>query len=148
MDELGKWLMEVFTSINSGGRLGPPVASGKRVEALLEEIGGEGVMKLAAMLNVGNPEAMRRLAGCRPDLGEELKNDEPQKALDAYLAEKADVFEPCRRFVARALSLPMGNTAIAFTPSGEADKAGDEAWEKVFKLLTGGENDGKESCNL
>jgi len=148
MDELGKWFMEVFTSINSGGRLGPPAASGKRVKALLEEIGGEGVMKLAAMLNVGNPKAVRRLAGCRPDLGEELKGEEPQEALDAYLAERAEVFEPCRKFVARALSLPTGSTTIGFAPSGESDKSGDEAWEKVFRLLTGGESDGKESCNL
>lgn len=148
MDRLGKWFWEVFTSINSGGRLGPPAASGKRVNALLGEIGGEGVMKLATVLNVGNPQAVRQLAGSCPELGEQLRAEELQKALDAYLTERANVFEPWRKFVARALSLQMGSTAKTFTQSGECDKAGGETWEKVFQILTGRESDGEESSDL
>ena len=148
MDELGQWFMEVFTSVNSGGRLGPPVASSKCVSAFLEEVGGEGVMMLAAMLNVASTEAVRQMAKSWPDLGEQLKGQELQKALDAYLGERTDVFEPFRKFVARGLSLQRGSTAIAFGQSGKSDEAEGEAWEKVFKLLTGRENDGKESSSL
>src|SRR4030042_5047208 len=61
MDEMGKWFMGVFTSINRGGRLGPQVASCKRVEAFLEQVGGEGVMQLSALLNIGNTEVVSRL---------------------------------------------------------------------------------------
>ena len=148
MDERGRWFMEVFTSINSGGRLGPPAASNKRVSDFLEEVGGEGVMKLAAVLNVANAEAVRQLAGCQPDLGEQLGGEELQKALDAYLTERADVFEPCRKFFARGLSLLTGSTGVSFTSPGDSDSAGSEAWEKVFQILTGRENDGKEGSNI
>ncbi len=55
MDEMGKWFREVFTSINTGGRLGPPAASNKRVGAFLEQVGGEGVLKFSTMLNIGDP---------------------------------------------------------------------------------------------
>ncbi len=148
MDELGKWFMEVFTSINSGGWLGPPAASSKRVKAFLEQVGGEGVLELSALLKIGNAEAVRHLASYKPDLGERLGGAEPQKALDAYFAERADAFEPYRKFVARGLSLPVGSTAVNFTGPGDSGSAGSETWEKVFQILAGRENDGKESSNL
>lgn len=148
MDELGKWFMEVFTSINSGGRLGPPMASNKRVMAFLEQVGGEGVMQLSTLLNIGNVEAMRRLAVGKPDLGEWLSGNEPQKSLDAYFNERADYFEPCRKFFTRGLSLPAGNTKLSFGEAGSPESVGSKAWEKVFQILVGRENDGKESSDL
>lgn len=148
MDELGKWFMEVFTSVNRGGRLGPAAAANRRVRTLLEEIGGEGVMKLSALLNVGNAEAIRQLASRRPDLGEQLAGEEPQKALDAYFAERADVFDPYRKFVARGLGLVRGSTGASFANPGDSGPTGSEAWERVFQLLTGSEEDGKESSDL
>ena len=66
MDELGKWFLGVFTSVNMGGRLGPQVASRRRVESFLEQVGGEGVLKLATMLNIGDAEVVSRLAAVRP----------------------------------------------------------------------------------
>ena len=148
MDDMGKWFMEVFTSINTGGRLGPPAASNKRVRALLEEVGGEGVLKMAALLNIGNAEAVHRLASCQPDLGEQISGEEPQKALDAYFANRADVFEPYRKFMARGLSLPAGSMAVSFAHPANSGSAQSEAWEKVFQILAGRTNDGKESSNL
>jgi len=148
MDELGRWFMDVFTSINRGGRLGPQVASCKRVEAFLEQVGGEGVMHLSTLLNIGNPEAVRRLAASRPDLGEWLAGDEPQKSLNSYFADRSGVFEPYRKFATRGLSLPAGSTAISFTEPGDPESVGSEAWEKVFQLLVGRENDDQESSNL
>ncbi len=148
MDELGKWFMEVFTSVNKGGRLGPPTASDKRVRDLLEEIGGEGVFKMAMLLNVGSAEAVRQLASCRPDLGECLGDKEPQKALDAYFEERTYIFEPYRKFVTRGLSLLTGNTGASFASPSDSSSAGNEAWEKVFQLLVGRENDDKKSSDL
>jgi len=148
MDELGKWFMEVFTSINKGGRLGPPAASRKRVEALLEDIGGEGVMKLSALLKVGNADKVRDLASHKPYLGEELKEEEHQKELEAYFEERSHYFEPCRKFFTRGLSLPAGNTVLSFTQADNAGTGGSEAWEKVFQILAGRENDGQESSDI
>jgi hypothetical protein len=148
MDELGKWFMEVFTSINKDGRLGPPAASRKRVEALLEEIGGERVMKISTLLNMGNAEKVRDLASRKPSLGEELREEEPQKELKAYFEERAHYFEPCRKIFTRGLSLPGGNTELSFAEADDPTSGGSEAWEKVFQKLTGRENDDQESSNL
>ncbi|MBN1188609.1 MAG: hypothetical protein JXA46_02550 [Dehalococcoidales bacterium] len=148
MDELGKWFMDVFTSINRGGRLGPQAASCKRVESFLEHVGGEGVMQLSALLNIGNTEVVRQLATSKPDLGEWLLGDEPQKSLDAYFEERLDYFEPCRKFFTRGLSLPAGNTELVFVKPDDPVSAGDEAWEKVFQILTGRESDDQESSDL
>jgi hypothetical protein len=148
MDELGKWFMGVFTSINSGGRLGPPAASRKRVEAFLEQVGGEGVLKLSTMLNVGNTEAVRWLAANKPDLGEQLAGDVPQKSLDSYFADRSVFFEPYRKFTARGLSLPAGSITVSFAETGDSESAGSDVWEKVFQLLIGRENDDKESSSL
>jgi hypothetical protein len=148
MDELGKWFMDVFTSINRGGRLGPPAASSKRVESFLEQVGGEGVMQLSSLLNIGNAELVRRLAASQPYLGEWLAGDEPQKYLDAYFRERVDYFEPCRKFFTRGLSLPAGNTELNFIEPGDPASAGGEACKKVFQILTGRENDDQESSDL
>jgi hypothetical protein len=148
MDELGKWFMGVFTSINKGGRLGPQVASCKRVEAFLEQVGGEGVMQLSDLLNIGNIEVVSRLATSKPDLGEWLMGDEPQKSLDDYFEERVDYFESCRKFFTRGLSLPAGNTESVFIEPGTPLSVGDEAWEKVFQILTGRESDDQESSDL
>ena len=147
MDELGRWFLEAFSSVNKGGRLGPPVACQKRVEACLEEIGGEGVMKLSTMLMIGNADEVRQLASRRPALGEQLREKDSQKVLEAYFAERKEIFEPYRQFIARGLSLLKGDTATSFA-LGESSSTGRDAWEKVFRLLTGGENDGKESSSL
>ena len=141
MDELGKWFMEVFTSINTGGRLGPPAASSKRVRALLEEVGGEGVLKFSTMLNIGDAEAVGKLASCQPDLGEKLGSEETQQAIDVYFANRAAVFEPYRKLVTRCLSLQPGSTMASFADQGNSESAASEAWEKVFQLLVGREND-------
>ena len=106
------------------------------------------LLELSALLKIGNAEAVRHLASYKPDLGERLGGAEPQKALDAYFAERADAFEPYRKFVARGLSLPVGSTAVNFTGPGDSGSAGSETWEKVFQILAGRENDGKESSNL
>jgi len=148
MDELGRWFIDVFTSINRGGRLGPQVASCKRVEAFLEQVGGEGVMQLSTLLNTGNAEVVRRLAASKPDLGEWLTGDEPQKSLDAYFGERTDYFEPCRKFFTRGLSLPAGSIAVSFAEPDDTESAEGEAWEKVFQILTGRENDDQESSDL
>ncbi len=147
MDELGRWFLEAFSSVNKGGRLGPPVACQKRVEACLEEIGGEGVMKLSTMLMIGNADEVRQLASRRPALGEQLREKDSQKVLEAYFAERKEIFEPYRQFIARGLSLLKGDTTTSFA-LGESSSTGRDAWEKVFRLLTGGENDGKESSSL
>ncbi len=148
MDELGKWFMEVFTSINSGGRLGPAAASNKRVRAFLEQVGGEGVMKLSTVLNIGNAEAVRHLAASKPDFGECLVGDDQQKSLDSYFADRSGFFEPYRKFAARCLSLQTGSIAISFAAPGDSESARSEAWGKGFQLLVGRENDDKESSNL
>jgi len=140
MDELGKWFMEVFTSINTGGRLGPPAASSKRVCAFLEQVGGEGVLKFSTMLNIGNAEAVGKLASCQPDLGEKLGSEETQQAIDVYFANRAAVFEPYRKLVTRCLSLQPGSTVASFADQGNSESAASEAWEKVFQLLVGREN--------
>ena len=147
MDELGKWFLEAFSSVNKGGRLGPPAAANKRMRAVLEEIGGEGVMKLSTILKIGNAEEIRQLASRRPALGDQLREEDSQKVLEAYFAERKDIFEPYREFVARGLSLLKGDTTTSFA-MGESSSTGRDAWEKVFRLLTGGENDGKESSSL
>ena len=147
MDELGRWFLEAFSSVNKGGRLGPPVACQKRVEACLEEIGGEGVMKLSTMLMIGNADEVRQLASRRPALGEQLREKDSQKVLEAYFAERKEIFEPYRQFIARGLSLLKGDTTTSFA-LGESSSTGRNAWEKVFRLLTGGGNDGKESSSL
>jgi len=138
MDELGKWFLGVFASVNMGGRLGPQVASRRRVEAFLEQVGGEGVLKLATLLKIGNAGLVSRLATARPDMGEYLAGDEPQKALDRYIAERADAFELYRKFVTRGLSLPEGSIKMSFAEPGGSESTGAEAWEKVFEILTGG----------
>ena len=138
MDELGKWFLGVLTSVNVGGRLGPQVASRRRMEDFLEQVGGEGVLKLAALFKIGNAELVSRLATARPDMGEWLAGDEPQKALDRYFAERSEVFGPCRRFVARCLSLPEGNVKVSFAEPGDSESTVSEAWEKVFEILTRG----------
>jgi len=148
MDELGRWFLGVFASVNTGGRLGPQVASHKRVEAFLEQVGGEGAFKLAALFKIGNAELVSRLATARPDMGEWLAGDEPQKALDGYFAERSEVFGPCRRFIARCLSLPEGNVKLSFAESGDSESAVSEAWEKVFEILTKGENNDQKSSGL
>ena len=140
MDELGKWFMEVFTSINTGGRLGPPAASGKRVLAFLEQVGGEGVLKFSTMLNIGDAVAVGKLATCQPDLGEKLGGQETQQAIDVYFANRAAVFEPYRRLVTRCLSLQPGSTMASFADQATSEAAASEAWEKVFQLLIGREN--------
>jgi hypothetical protein len=141
MDELGEWFMEVFTSINTGGRLGPPAASSKRVHAFLEQVGGEGVLKFSTMLNIGNAEAVGKLASCQPDLGEKLNSQETQQAIDVYFTNRAAVFEPYRKLVTRCLSLQPGSTMASFADQGNSESAASEAWEKVFQLLVGREND-------
>jgi hypothetical protein len=141
MDELGKWLMDVFTSINRGGRLGPQEASRKRVEAFLEQVGGDGVLKVSTLLNVGDPEAVSQLAASRPDLGEWLTGDEPQKSLDAYFEEQADYFNPFRKFATRCLSFKPGGTVTKFADQDDSQSTAGEAWEKVFQILTGRGND-------
>ena len=150
MDEMGKWLLEVFTAINGDGSLGPPAATRKRVRKLLEEVGGERVLQTAALLKVGNMENMRKLANHKPDFGDWLKGSEPQQALDTYVNSKADLFEPFRNYVTRGLSLPEGNTMTDFTvPDGSG--TGTEAWEKVFQILFGRSSDdtaNQESRNL
>jgi len=150
MDEMGKWLLEVFTAINGNGRLGPPAATRKRVSKLLEEVGGERVLQTAVMLKVGNTETMRKLANLKPDFGDWLKGNEPQQALDTYFNSKADLFDPFRNYVTRGLSLPAGNTITNFIgPDGP--NGGAEAWEKVFQVLFGRSNDdadSQESRNL
>lgn len=148
MDELGKWFMDVFTSVNRGGRLGPPTASRKRVESFLEQVGGERVLQLSTLLNIGNNEAVRELATNKPDLGELLAGDEPQKYLDSYFEERADYFGPCRKFFTHGLSLPAGNIELKFAESGGSGAVGSETWEKVFQILVGRENDDKKSRNL
>lgn len=141
MDELDKWFMEVFTSINTGGRLGPPVASSKRVRAFLEEVGGEGVLKFSTMFKIGDAVAVGKLASCQPDLGEKLSSQEPQRAMDVYFANRAAVFEPYRKLVTRCLSLQPGSTMASFADQGNSEPAASEAWGKVFQLLVGREND-------
>ncbi len=148
MDELGKWFLDVFASVNRGGRLGPPAASNKRVEAFLGQIGGEGVMQLSTLLDIGNAEVVRKLATAKPDLGEWLAGDEPQRALDRYIAERTKVFEPYRKFVTRGLSLKIGSTVMSFADPADTQSVASEAWEKVFQVLMGRENDGEESSSL
>lgn len=148
MDELGKWFMDVFTSVNRGGRLGPPTASCKRVKSFLEQVGGERVLQLATLLNIGNAEAVRELATNKPDLGELLAGDEPQKYLDSYFEERTDYFGPCRKFFTHGLSLPAGNIELKFIEFGEPGAVGSEAWEKVFQILVGRESNDKESSDL
>jgi len=148
MDELGKWFLDVFASVNRGGRLGPSAASNKRVGAFLDQVGGEGVLKLAAILNIGNAEVVRKLATAKPDLGEWLAGDEQQKSLDRYVAGRAAVFDPYRKLVTRSLSLPGGNTELHFARPGDVGFEASEAWEKVFQVLIGGENDDQESSDI
>ena len=148
MDELGKWFLGILTSVNKGSRLGPQVASYKRAEAFLEQVGGEGALKLAALFKIGNAELVSRLAIARPDMGEWLAGDEPQKALDRYFAERREVFDSYRKFFTRGLSLAEGSIKLSFAEPGGSESAGSEAWEKVFEILTGGENDGQESSGL
>ena len=141
MDELGKWFMEVFTSINTGGRLGPPAASSKRVRALLEQVGGEGVLRFSTMLNIGDAVAVGKLASCQPDLGEKLGGGETQQAIDVYFANRSAVFEPYRKLVTRCLSLQPGSTVASFSDQANSEAAASEAWKKVFQLIVGREND-------
>ncbi len=148
MDELGKWFLDVFASVNRGGRLGPPAAWNKRVEAFLEQVGGEGVMQLSNLLDIGNAEIVRKLTTAKPDLGEWLAGDEQQKSLDRYVAERAAVFEPYRKFMTRGLSLKIGNTVMSFADPGETQSVASEAWEKVFQVLMGRESDGEESRGI
>ena len=148
MDELGKWFMEVFTSINTGGRLGPPAASSKRVHAFLEQVGGEGVLKVSTMLNIGDAVAVGQLASCQPDLGEKLGSQETQQAIDVYFAKRAAVFEPYRKLVTRCLSLQPGSTVASFADQANSESAASEAWEKVFQLIVRRENDDEKSSNL
>jgi hypothetical protein len=148
MDELGKWFMEVFTSINKGGRLGPSAASSKKVKAFLEQVGGEGVLKLSTLLNIGNAEVVSRLAASKPDLGEWLADGESQKFLDAYFEERADYFNPFRRLATRCLSFKPAGTTTRFANQNDSELSASEAWEKVFQILTGRENDDQESCDL
>ena len=148
MDELGKWFMEVFTSINTGGRLGPPAASSKRVRAFLEQVGGEGVLKFSTMLKIGDAVAVGKLASCQPDLGEKLGGEETQQAIDVYFAKRAAVFEPYRKLVTRCLSLQPGSTMASFADQGNSESAANEAWEKVFQLIVGRDNDDQESSSL
>lgn len=147
MDELGKWFLGVFTSVNRGGRLGPQVASRRRVESFLEQVGGEGVLKLATLLKTGNTEVVSRLAAARPDFGEWLASEEAQQSLDRYCAERREALDLCRKFVTRRLSLPEGNVKLSFAEPNGPEPANDEAWEKVFQILNGGDNDSEEgSC--
>jgi len=139
MDGLGKWFMEVFTSINTGGRLGPPAASGKRVRAFLEQVGGEGVLKFSTMLNIGDAEVVGKLAICQPDFGEKLSSQEGQKAIDEYVANRSAVFDPYRKLVTRCLSLQTGSTVTNFAETNS--EPASEAWEKVFQLIVGRDND-------
>jgi hypothetical protein len=148
MDKLGKWFMDVFTSINKGGRLGPPEASRKRVEAFLEEAGIESVFELATLMNAGDPEIVSQLAASKPDLGEWLTGDEPQKALDAYFEERAVYFDPYRKLVTRCLGFKPVCTITTFADNDGSEATADEAWEKVFQILTGRENDDQESSDL
>jgi hypothetical protein len=148
MDDLGKWILDVFTSINSGGRLGSPAASRKRVQAFLEHVGGEGVIQLSTLLNVGNAEAVRSIAASWPDLGEQLGCDEAQKSLDSYFANRSAYFEPYRKFAARGLSLQAGSTAVTFNEPGNPESTDSQAWEKVFQLLARRKGDGTESSDL
>lgn len=140
--------MEVFTSINTGGRLGPPAASNKRVRAFLEQVGGEGVLKFSTMLNIGDAVAAGKLAICQPDLGEKLSSEETRQAMDVYFANRAAVFEPYRKLVTRCLSLQPGSIVASFADQGNSKEAASEAWEKVFQLLVGRENDDEKSSNL
>ncbi len=148
MDELGKWFLDVFASVNRGGRLGPPIASNKRVEPFLEQIGGEGVLKLATILNIGNAEVVRKLAAAKPDLGEWLAGDEQQKSLDRYVGKRAAVFDPYRKLVTRSLSLPEGNTELHFAEHGDMGFEATEAWEKVFQVIMRSGNDDEESSRI
>lgn len=148
MDELGKWFMDVFTSVNKGGRLAPPAASGKRVDAFLEQVGGEGVLKLATLLNIGDAEVVNRLAAGRPDLGEWLAGDEQQKSLDRYLAERSDTLGQYRKFVTRGLNLETGTTVASFADPGGSKEGANEAWEKVFQVIMRSESDDEESGHL
>ena len=148
MDELGKWFMDVFTSINMGGRFGPSAASSKKVEAFLEQVGGEGVFKLSTLLNIGNAEVVSRLAASRPDLGERLADSESQKFLDAYFEEQADYFNPFRKFVTRCLSFKPGSTVTRFADQDDSEPSASEAWQKVFQVLIGRENNDQESSDL
>ena len=147
MDELGKWFMNVFTSINTGGRLGPSAALHKRVEAFLEQVGGEGVLKLSTLLNIGNTDVVSRLAASRPDLGEWLADGKSQKFLDAYFEEQAGCFNPFRKLVTRCLSFKPGGTVTRFAEY-DSEPSASEAWQKVFQVLIGRENDDQESSDL
>jgi hypothetical protein len=115
---------------------------------LLEEIGGEGVMKISTLLNMGNAEKVRDLASRRPSLGEELTAEEPQEKLRAYFEERAHCFEPCRKYFTRGLSLPAGNTELGFAEADNTGEGGSEGWGKVFQILTGRENDDQKSSDL
>jgi hypothetical protein len=143
MDELGKWLLEVITAVNGKGRLGPPVAIRKRVSALLEEIGGEGIFKLAADLNVSHTGMVRQLASAKPDLGQWLVGTEPQTRLDIYFQKRDAAWEPFRNYVTRGLSLPEGQTTLSFASPESVLPANDEAWEKVFQIFFGGNQHGQ-----
>ncbi len=91
---------------------------------------------------------MSRLAATKPDMGEWLAGDEPQKALDRYIAERSKVFDPYRKFVTSGLSLKIGNTVMSFADPGETQSMANEAWEKVFQVLMGRESDGEESRGI
>jgi hypothetical protein len=143
MDEMGKWLLEVITAINGKGRLGPPVATKKRVSALLEELGGEGVFKLATLLNVSHAGDIHQLASSKPDLGQWLDSTEPQTSLDTYFNQRTEVWEPFRNYVTRGLSLPAGCTTVNFAISDSSLPADNEAWEKVFQIFFGSDNNGQ-----
>jgi hypothetical protein len=142
MDELGKWLLEVITAVNGKGRIGPPAATRKRVSALLEEIGGEGIFKLAADLKVSHTGVMRQLASAKPDLGQWLAGTEQQTGLDIYFHKRDATWEPFRNYVTRGFSLPEGRTTLNFASSESALPASDEAWEKVFQIFFGGNQHG------
>ena len=107
---------------------------------LLEEIGGEGIFKLATELNVSHTGAIRQLASSKRDLGKWLDGVEQQKGLDICFTQRAEDWEPFRNYITRGLSLPAGKTSLNFASSDSSIPTDTEAWEKVFQIFFGSES--------
>lgn len=142
------WLEDVFVAINGPGRLAPPRASQKRVSAFLSSVDGEEFLQVATTLGVGEPQAVRQLAGEEPELGRFLCGEEQQQAIDEWFERNRCLTEPYCKVVRQLMRLVTPGTSASFADAGECGPGAGEAWGKVFEILTGKDRSVEGSSNI
>lgn len=142
------WLMEVSECLNSSFKLVPAKLYREKLVPQLEALGAEGFLKLAEMLGIGEPDAVRALARDHPHLVTALKSEEGQKQVREYAERNQAALEELRRKLVHLERVGRPGLTIRFQAEDDIESGANpdqtQVWVTIMNTLGGRPDEGSD----